>query len=129
MSQSLEETSQSQMQSILDRQRAAYLAEGIVTSETRIDRLERAVRVVKKHQKAFVQAMKEDFGHRSEHQSLFTDVASSIGPLRHAQQNLKRWQKKDKRKVTPGILALLGAKAWVESDSYTHLTLPTIFRV
>ena len=54
MSQSLEETSQSQMQSILDRQRAAYLAEGIVTSETRIDRLERAVRVVKKHQKAFV---------------------------------------------------------------------------
>ena len=114
MSQSLEETSQSQMQSILDRQRAAYLAEGIVTSETRIDRLERAVRVVKKHQKAFVQAMNEDFGHRSGHQSLFTDVASSIGPLRHAQQNLKRWQKKDKRKVTPGILALLGAKAWVE---------------
>ena len=114
MSQSLEETSQSQMQSILDRQRAAYLAEGIVTSETRLDRLERAVRVVKKHQKAFVQAMNEDFGHRSEHQSLFTDVASSIGPLRHAQQNLKRWQKKDKRKVTPGILALLGAKAWVE---------------
>ena len=114
MSQSTEETSQSQMQSILDRQRAAYLAEGIVTSETRIDRLERAVRVVKKHQKAFVQAMNEDFGHRSEHQSLFTDVASSIGPLRHAQQNLKRWQKKDKRKVTPGILALLGAKAWVE---------------
>ena len=114
MSQRLEETSQSQMQSILDRQRAAYLAESIVTSETRIDRLERAVRVVKKHQKAFVQAMNEDFGHRSEHQSLFTDVASSIGPLRHAQQNLKRWQKKDKRKVTPGILALLGAKAWVE---------------
>ena len=114
MSESYEETPQSQMQSILDRQRAAYLAEGVVSSATRIDRLERAVQVVKKHQKAFVQAMNEDFGHRSEHQSLFTDVASSVGPLRHAQQNLKRWQKKDKRKVTPGILALLGAKAWVE---------------
>ena len=114
MSESYEETSQSQMQSILDRQRAAYLAEGVVSSETRMDRLERAVQVVKKNQKAFVQAMNEDFGHRSEHQSLFTDVASSVGPLRHAQQNLKRWQKKDKRKVTPGILALLGAKAWVE---------------
>ena len=114
MSESYEETSQSQMQSILDRQRAAYLAEGVVSSETRMDRLERAVQVVKKHQKAFVQAMNEDFGHRSEHQSLFTDVASSVGPLRHAQQSLKRWQKKDKRKVTPGILALLGAKAWVE---------------
>ena len=114
MSESYEETSQLEMQAILDRQRAAYLAEGVVSSQTRIDRLERAVQVVKKHQKAFVKAMNEDFGHRSEHQSLFTDIASSIGPLRHAQQNLKRWQKKDKRKVTPGVLALLGARAWIE---------------
>lgn len=45
---------------------------------------------------------------------MFTDIASSIGPLRHAQQHLKHWLKKDKRKVTPGILALLGAKSWVE---------------
>ena len=114
MSESYEETSQLEMQAILDRQRTAYLAEGVVSSQTRIDRLERAVQVVKKHQKTFVQAMNEDFGHRSEHQSLFTDIASSIGPLRHAQQNLKRWQKKDKRKVTPGVLALLGARAWIE---------------
>ena len=114
MSESYEETSQLEMQAILDRQRAAYLAEGVVSSQIRIDRLERAVQVVKKHQKTFVKAMNEDFGHRSEHQSLFTDIASSIGPLRHAQQNLKRWQKKDKRKVTPGVLALLGARAWIE---------------
>ncbi|MAQ61706.1 MAG: coniferyl aldehyde dehydrogenase [Gammaproteobacteria bacterium] len=114
MSESYEETSQLEMQAILERQRAAYLAEGVVSSQTRIDRLERAVQVVKKHQKTFVKAMNEDFGHRSEHQSLFTDIASSIGPLRHAQQNLKRWQKKDKRKVTPGVLALLGARAWIE---------------
>ena len=114
MSENYEETSQLEMQAILERQRAAYLAEGVVSSQTRIDRLERAVQVVKKHQKTFVKAMNEDFGHRSEHQSLFTDIASSIGPLRHAQQNLKRWQKKDKRKVTPGVLALLGARAWIE---------------
>ena len=114
MSESYEETTQLEMQAILDRQRAAYLAEGVVSSQIRIDRLERAVQVVKKHQKTFVKAMNEDFGHRSEHQSLFTDIASSIGPLRHAQQNLKRWQKKDKRKVTPGVLALLGARAWIE---------------
>ena len=114
MSESYEDTSQLEMPAILERQRAAFLAEGVVSSQTRIDRLERAVQVVKKHQKTFVKAMNEDFGHRSEHQSLFTDIASSIGPLRHAQQNLKRWQKKDKRKVTPGVLALLGARAWIE---------------
>lgn len=114
MNDTYEETPRTAMQDILDRQRAAYLAEGLVSSEVRIDRLERAVGVLKKHQKTFVDAMTEDFGHRSEHQSLFTDIASSIGPLRHAQKHLKAWQKKDKRKVTPGILALLGAKAWVE---------------
>ena len=114
MSETYEETSQADMQGILDRQRQAYLAEGVVSAATRVDRLERAIQAVKKHQKAFVEAMNDDFGHRSEHQSLFTDIASSIGPLRHAQQHLKHWMKKDKRKVTPGILALLGAKSWVE---------------
>ena len=114
MSETYEETSQADMQGVLDRQRKAYLAEGVVSAATRVDRLERAIQAVKKHQKAFVDAMNEDFGHRSEHQSMFTDIASSIGPLRHAQQHLKHWVKKDKRKVTPSILALLGAKSWVE---------------
>ena len=82
------------MQDILERQRKAYLAEGAVTTATRVDRLERAIQVVKKHQKTFVDAMTEDFGHRSEHQSMFTDIASSVGPLRHAQQHLKDWQKR-----------------------------------
>ena len=42
MSEGYEETSQLEMQAILDRQRTAYLAEGVVSSQTRIDRLERA---------------------------------------------------------------------------------------
>jgi coniferyl-aldehyde dehydrogenase len=109
-----EETPRSAMQEILERQRKAYLAEGVVSTATRVDRLERAIQVVKKHQKTFVEAMTQDFGHRSEHQSMFTDIASSVGPLRHAQQHLKNWQKKEKRKVSPGILALLGARAWIE---------------
>ena len=108
------ETSSAEMQALLDGQRAAYLAEGVVSSATRIDRLERAVAVVTKNQQVLVDAMCEDFGHRSEYQSMLTDVAFAIGPLRHAQQNLKRWQKREKRKVNPGILALLGAKAWIE---------------
>ena len=114
INETYEETPQSAMQDILDRQRKAYLAEGVVSTATRVDRLERAIQVVKKHQKTFVEAMTQDFGHRSEHQSMFTDIASSVGPLRHAQQHLKNWQKKEKRKVSPGILALLGARAWIE---------------
>jgi coniferyl-aldehyde dehydrogenase len=110
----MQETSKEQMQAVLDRQRAAYLAEGVVSTATRADRIERAINVLKKQESRLVEAMSTDFGHRSEHQSLFTDIASSIGPLRHAQANIDKWRKPEKRKVGPFPLNILGAKARVE---------------
>ena len=108
------ETSRSEMLALLERQRENYLAEGVVTAAKRKDRLERAIGLLKTHQDRLVAAMRDDFGHRSEHQSLFTDVAGSIGPLRHAQASLEKWMKPEKRKVGPFPLNLLGAKARVE---------------
>jgi coniferyl-aldehyde dehydrogenase len=110
----MQETSHTEMQSILERQRSAYLAEGVVANETRSDRLERAINALKNNESKFVEAMSSDFGHRSEHQSMFTDIAASVGPLRHAQANLAKWRKPEKRKVGPFPLNLLGAKARVE---------------
>jgi len=110
----MQETSKDSMQAVLDRQRKAYLAEGEVSNATRVDRIERAVDVLKNNEARFVEAMREDFGHRSEHQSMFTDVAGSIGPLRHAQANLAKWNRSEKRKVGPFPLNLLGAKARVD---------------
>jgi len=72
------------------------------------------VGLLQTHQRRLVDAMTADFGHRSEHQSLLTDVAGSVGPLRHAQQHLARWMKPEKRKVGPFPLNLLGARARVE---------------
>jgi coniferyl-aldehyde dehydrogenase len=108
------ETSRSEMQNLLDRQREAYLAEGVVSTATRIDRLQRAISVLKTYEKQFIEAMSADFGHRSEHQSLFTDIASSIGPLQHAIAHVAKWSRAEKRKVGPFPLNLLGAKARIE---------------
>jgi len=108
------ETSRAAMLALLERQRDNYLAEGVVSAARRRDRLERAIELLKTHQDRLVAAMRDDFGHRSEHQSLFTDVAGSIGPLRHAQANLAKWMKPEKRRVGPFPLNLLGAKARVE---------------
>ncbi len=108
------EVSREAIQSILDTQRKAYLSEGVVSNATRHDRLERAINAVKKNENRLVEALSADFGHRSEHQSLFTDIAASVGPLRHAQANLAQWRKPEKRKVGPFPLNLLGAKARVE---------------
>jgi coniferyl-aldehyde dehydrogenase len=110
----MEETSRDHMLNLLERQREDYLREGLVSADKRKDRLERAIGLLKTHQKRLVEAMDADFGHRSEHQSLFTDVAASIGPLRHAQKHLERWMRPEKRKVGPFPLNLLGAKARIE---------------
>lgn len=110
----MHDTSKEELQRILELQRRSYLEEGVVSNATRQDRLERAVQVLKKHEAKLVEAMTADFGHRSEHQSLFTDIASSIGPLRHAQKHLPKWNRPEKRKVGPFPLNLLGAKARVE---------------
>ncbi|MEQ8482748.1 MAG: coniferyl aldehyde dehydrogenase [Pseudomonadales bacterium] len=110
----MNETPRDRMLGVLQRQRDDYLRQGPVPAEVRRDRLERAIGLLKTHQQRLVDAMTADFGHRSPHQSLFTDVAASIGPLRHAQKHLARWMKPEKRKVGPFPLNLLGAKARVE---------------
>lgn len=110
----MQDTPRESMQALLEQQREAWLREGVVGAAVRKDRLERAIGLLKTHERRLVEAMTADFGHRSEHQSLFTDVAASVGPLRHAQQHLERWMRPEKRKVGPFPLNLLGAKARVE---------------
>lgn len=79
----------------------------------RRDRLTRAAAMIRDHADRFCDALSEDFGHRSRDQSMLTDIAGSIGPIRHALKHLDRWARPEKRRVT-FPLGLLGAKAWVE---------------
>ncbi len=109
----MQETSRATMLDLLDRQRADYLKQGEVAASTRIDRLDRAIALLVDHQQRLVDALCADFGHRSKHQSLFTDIAASIGPLKHAKKHLADWMKPEKRKVD-FPMNLLGAKARVE---------------
>jgi coniferyl-aldehyde dehydrogenase len=109
----MQETTRATMLGILERQRSDYVREGEVPAATRIDRLDRAIALLVDHQDRLVDAMCEDFGHRSRHQSLFTDIAASIGPLKHAKKHLAGWMKPEKRKVD-FPMNLLGARARVE---------------
>ncbi|MDP6375946.1 MAG: coniferyl aldehyde dehydrogenase [Pseudomonadales bacterium] len=110
----MHETSREDMVALLERQREDYLREGVVSAATRHDRLERAASLLVDHQEKLVEAMRNDFGHRSDTQSLFTDIAGSIGPIRHAQKHLQKWMRPEKRKVGPFPLNLLGAKARID---------------
>ncbi|WP_277971507.1 coniferyl aldehyde dehydrogenase [Sphingomonas echinoides] len=97
----------------LQAQRAAFNAELPVSLTVRKDRLKRATAMIADNAAAFCDALSEDFGHRSREQSMLTDVAASIAPIKHALRSLDGWAKRDKRAVQ-FPLGLLGARAWVE---------------
>jgi coniferyl-aldehyde dehydrogenase len=101
------------MRELLDRQRAAFMAELPVGTATRKDRLARAAAMVKDNAERFCDALSEDFGHRSPRQSMITDIAASVSPLKHAMKSVDRWTRREKKPVM-FPLGLLGAKAWVE---------------
>ncbi|MFT7242903.1 MAG: coniferyl-aldehyde dehydrogenase [Candidatus Azotimanducaceae bacterium] len=101
------------MLSILNRQKQDYIKEGVVSAETRIDRLDRSINLLKKYGPELCDAMAADFGHRSLQQSKLTDIDGSIAPLENAKKHIRRWMRPEKRK-TMFPLNLLGSSSRVE---------------
>jgi coniferyl-aldehyde dehydrogenase len=101
------------MTAVLAAQKAAHLRDGAPSAEKRIDWLDRCIGLLVDHRAGIEAALMADFGSRSKEATAFTDVASSIGALKHAKAHLKSWMKPEKRKTTPAILGLFGAKAEV----------------
>lgn len=101
------------MQSIFQAQRDAFNQSLPVRYETRVDRLDRAIALLKTHNDRLCAAMDADFGQRPKVMSEFVDVVSSINALKHARSQLRHWMKREKRPVR-FPLNLLGARAWIE---------------
>lgn len=94
----------------LKSQRDSYIAEGFVSAETRIDRIDRAIDILVTHSEAISEAMNEDFGCRPRETNLMTDVTGSIECLKHSKKHLKKWMKTEKR-PTMFPLNLLGGRS------------------
>jgi coniferyl-aldehyde dehydrogenase len=90
------------MDAILERQKLAQQTDGSPSASLRIDRLDRAIGLLVDHAAEIGEALREDFGHRSVQGSMITDVAASIEPLKHAKKHVRRWMRRDPRKVSPG---------------------------
>lgn len=102
-----------EMTALLERQKAAQLRDGAPGASLRIDRLERCIGLLVDHRAEIEAALDADFGARSRESSAFTDVAASIGTLKHARANVRRWMKSERRRTSPPILGLFGARAEV----------------
>ncbi len=101
---------------ILRKQRDAQLRDGEPSAEIRIDRLDRCIGLLVDRRRDIETALTADFGARSPTVTAFADVASSIGPLKHARDNVRSWMKTERRRTTPRILGFLGAKAEIRQQ-------------
>ncbi len=102
-----------EMLAALQKQRDSYLQEGAVDAGTRIDRINRAIDVLIRHADAISEALNTDFTCRPRQVNLLSDVASSVGTLKHARKHLKGWMKAEKR-PTIFPLNLLGGRSRIE---------------
>ena len=107
-------TSFDNLNEVLEIQKKAHLRDGPLSVETRKEWIDRCIALLIKYQNEIAEAISEDFGHRSTESSLLADVAGSIGSLKSAKENIKKWVKPEKRKVTPSLLGLLGARLRLE---------------
>lgn len=95
------------LRAILQQQRQASLNSDPWSAEQRIALIDRAIGLVVDHQTAIIDALNEDFGHRSQDLSRIYDVLSPLASLKYAKANLAQW-------MEPEVRASNRGDAWVQ---------------
>ena len=104
-----------ELERILKLQRSAFTASRPEPMNMRKDRIKRAMALVKEHGENLAKAMSADFGNRSMHQSMLTDIAATVSAGKDALKHMDKWAQTSKRKVQ-FPLGLLGARAEVRYE-------------
>ena len=87
------------LERILAKQRAAYHAQPNPDFKQRQQDLKQLERFVRDHMEEIVQAISADYGHRSRHETLLTDIMPILGGIQDALKHLREWMKPQKRAV------------------------------
>ena len=111
----MSETKRAEMERLLELQRTTFTAQRPEPMAKRVDRINRAMTLLKDHAEDFAKVIAADFGSRSIQQSILTDIAATVGLGKYALKNMDNWAKSEKRKVQ-FPLGLLGAKAEVRYE-------------
>ncbi|HTW37518.1 MAG TPA: aldehyde dehydrogenase family protein [Steroidobacteraceae bacterium] len=84
---------------LLAAQRAAFLAEGGADVATRLDRLDRAIELLVRHEAELCAAAAGDFAQRPASLTQLMDVFPAVHALRFARRNVRRWMKPRRRRL------------------------------
>jgi aldehyde dehydrogenase (NAD+)/coniferyl-aldehyde dehydrogenase len=84
---------------ILSRQRAAFRAHSYPSPAERREHLTALLEAVLARRDALADAIGADFGGRSKHEVMFSEIYVSVRSIRHARRHLKHWMARRKRPV------------------------------
>ncbi|MBV1872205.1 MAG: coniferyl aldehyde dehydrogenase [Gammaproteobacteria bacterium] len=81
---------------ILEKQRSAFLQNGIPSVEERVRALETLGKAVGEYSDKLVAAVQADFGHRSPHETYATEVLGVLAEIKFTKGKIKKWAKPKK---------------------------------
>lgn len=93
------------LEDILAGQRAAFRAQGFAPAGMRRDRLTRLARAVLSHERAFVEALQEDFGNRSPFATRAGDILGSVAAIEHHLAHFEGWMQPERVALPPEVEA------------------------
>jgi coniferyl-aldehyde dehydrogenase len=92
--------------SALERQRAAYRVHPVPSAAERKADLRTLARFIQDHKPALTAAISADYGHRSVHETLMTEVGPALGAIRHALDHLDGWMRVQRRGIDRLVFGL-----------------------
>lgn len=110
-----------ELEATLKLQRAAYFAHPIPSLDERRSDLRKLQAFIRENREALLQAVNADYGNRSRHETLFTEIFTVIDGVDHVLKHLKQWMRPQRRRVdlrnffgasnrvTPQPLGVVGA--------------------
>jgi coniferyl-aldehyde dehydrogenase len=80
-------------------QRVALARDGVPDLASRLAALDKLQAQIKKHRRAFAEAISADFGNRSAAESDLAEIITALNGIQHAKRHLAKWMKPQRRSV------------------------------
>ncbi|OYQ35831.1 coniferyl aldehyde dehydrogenase [Niveispirillum lacus] len=109
--QRLTRSAEKRLSSAFGQLRDGWRRDGGLDPSRRDDALDHLTRALVKYQAALVEAVSQDFGHRSPHETKLADIHASLSAIRHARRHFRRWMRPSRVDVA---LPFLPGRAQVE---------------
>ena len=101
--QSIQDTIKAELDTCLQMQREAYLADPAPGLEQRKKDLQNLARMLGDNREAIAEAISKDYGNRSYHETMLAEVIVVLDGIRSSSKQLKKWMKTQKRKIDQTI--------------------------